>query len=388
MIPALLKRRSHSELRVLLGLLVCVAAACLMPVPAHAAKGVLSGNVDAGSTDNRFRLQISNPTDVQVDNLRVVTIGAARYVRNLTLTPASLSLAPGESRQILATFDIDEDAPNDAQDKLRFHVQADTGVFDPWKPEVHLNIKNSEDEDEDGPAERDVACNSAVKAGANKPETVNVDLQGFSGKAGFSWNTYSVPDQIIVNYGGPTYDTGCVGASDSVEFDIPPGASQVTVQVIPNCDNTNSTAWDFRFDCPVQSEEEEEVPDEVYLIVRESGQRALFDLDADYDEPGKGFEDVSRTFFIKLKKGDDPKQRLKDMLARAHDSRCSWGPTTMTGAAGYSHGFWNDLPSYSITGGPFTDPDKVQAHLKPSTNNRIGGSGPSFNQYLKKAGCR
>ncbi len=103
---------------------------------------------------------------------------------------------------------------------------------------------------------RTAQCNSTVKAGGNRPETVTVDLGGYAGKVGLSWDMKYVKDQILVTVGGQTRDTGCVRRTGRFVFDVPAGVNQATVQVIPNCEGTSSTAWDFKFECPAEGEEQ------------------------------------------------------------------------------------------------------------------------------------
>ncbi|MBF0337715.1 MAG: C-type lectin domain-containing protein [Nitrospirae bacterium] len=55
-------------------------------------------------------------------------------------------------------------------------------------------------------------CDIATKSGHNTPETFMFDMGNNSGTFTFSYQTYDVPDDMIVSYEGKTlYDTNCVG---------------------------------------------------------------------------------------------------------------------------------------------------------------------------------
>lgn len=97
------------------------------------------------------------------------------------------------------------------------------------------------------------ACNSAVEAGGDAGGGVSVDLGNFAGKAGFTWEMYTIKDRMDVTVGGIQKTTGCVSGSGTFEIDIPPGAGSAQVKVIPNCENTTGTQWTFTFECPLSS---------------------------------------------------------------------------------------------------------------------------------------
>ena len=97
------------------------------------------------------------------------------------------------------------------------------------------------------------ACNSAVDEGGDSGGGVTVDLGGFTGKAGFSWQMHRIKDEMTVTVGGATKTTGCVSGTGTFELDIPPGAATAEVKVVPNCKKTTGTKWSFEFECPLRS---------------------------------------------------------------------------------------------------------------------------------------
>ena len=98
----------------------------------------------------------------------------------------------------------------------------------------------------------DKCCNNVTEAGGDAPETHTHELGKTKGTFGFSYQTYTIKDQIQVIYGGSTiFDTGCVGASGTVNLPFAGTAHEVTVKVIPNCEgDTSGTAWNYTVTCP------------------------------------------------------------------------------------------------------------------------------------------
>ncbi|MFZ5484385.1 MAG: PASTA domain-containing protein [Pseudomonadota bacterium] len=108
-----------------------------------------------------------------------------------------------------------------------------------------------------GPSEpvRQVRCNDTAKQGGNTPETLVVDLGRMQGTFRFDFDMFGVPDRMLVQYGGGTFDTGCVGNNQgagrgkgAVDLHFY-GSSQVTVRVQPACEG-KSTQWKFTVHCP------------------------------------------------------------------------------------------------------------------------------------------
>jgi len=97
------------------------------------------------------------------------------------------------------------------------------------------------------------ACNSAVEAGGDSGGGVTVDLGGFTGKAGFSWQMHRIKDEMTVSVGSVNKTTGCVSGTGTFEFDVPLSAATAVVKVLPNCEKTTGTKWSFEFECPLRS---------------------------------------------------------------------------------------------------------------------------------------
>ena len=94
-------------------------------------------------------------------------------------------------------------------------------------------------------------CSATQNAGADTPDTRTVELGKPAGTFTFAYETYSQKDQILVKYqGGTLFDTGCVGASGSKALSYSGSATQITVQVIPNCAGGTGTAWNYSVSCP------------------------------------------------------------------------------------------------------------------------------------------
>lgn len=95
-------------------------------------------------------------------------------------------------------------------------------------------------------------CNEQQIAGGDIADQRNIEMGQDSGSFNFAYQTYAIRDQIIVSYqGNQLFDTGCVGASDSVSLTFSGNSSQIRVEVRPNCDgNTSGTAWNYTASCP------------------------------------------------------------------------------------------------------------------------------------------
>lgn len=100
-----------------------------------------------------------------------------------------------------------------------------------------------------------IACNTTTKAGKNPPQTIVVNVGRNAGTAMFKYEMFTVPDHMVVQYGGQTLaDTGCVGGSKSMPLALNGASEQVTIIVQPACKKSESTEWNFTLSCPSQSQ--------------------------------------------------------------------------------------------------------------------------------------
>jgi hypothetical protein len=77
-------------------------------------------------------------------------------------------------------------------------------------------------------------------------------MGGFVGRASLAWEMYGIKDRMVLRSDGlELFDTGCVGGSGRRLLDIA-GGEQLSVEVLPNCEGTTGTAWNFRFACPAE----------------------------------------------------------------------------------------------------------------------------------------
>lgn len=94
-------------------------------------------------------------------------------------------------------------------------------------------------------------CSAEQLEGGDIPETRLIDMGKTSGTFVFSYNTYVIPDEMIVSYEGRTlFDSGCVGESRDVTLTYSGSSTLVRVEVRPNCAGDTGTAWDFVIGCP------------------------------------------------------------------------------------------------------------------------------------------
>lgn len=97
------------------------------------------------------------------------------------------------------------------------------------------------------------ACDDQQVQGADVPETRVIEMGQTSGTFDVSWDMYSVfPDRMIISYEGATlFDTGCVTGTGSATLTYAGSSSQITVEIIPNCDGAMAaTLWNFTINCP------------------------------------------------------------------------------------------------------------------------------------------
>jgi hypothetical protein len=93
-------------------------------------------------------------------------------------------------------------------------------------------------------------CSTQTFPGGDAPETHLIEMGVNQGTFQFDWETYGLEDRIVVSYQGATlFDSGCVGANGSETLTYSGNATQVQVQVFPNCNGGTGTAWVFTVNC-------------------------------------------------------------------------------------------------------------------------------------------
>lgn len=98
-------------------------------------------------------------------------------------------------------------------------------------------------------------CNRRVQAGTSKVDARQIALGKKSGSFIFDYETYREEDRLtIVKENEIIFDSGCVGTNGVKRIRVPFSGNQdfITVQVIPNCVNKQSTAtqWKYLVNCP------------------------------------------------------------------------------------------------------------------------------------------
>ncbi|MDF0603419.1 hypothetical protein P1J78_22055 [Psychromarinibacter sp. C21-152] len=201
---------------------------------------------EAGTQGNAVVFRVENTTAFPVKGLNLRPELPLQYLTLDRIEPQDIDLEPGEEAEITAEFSVRQDAEVGGEDIIEFYFEAESDIYVPL-PKYRLIATVEE-------GEPVAACNSAVDAGGDEGGGVEVDLGGFTGKAGFTWEMFTVKDQMDVTVGGVSKTTGCVGGAGTFEFDVPPGARIATVKVVPNCEGTTGTQWNFTFECPLVSD--------------------------------------------------------------------------------------------------------------------------------------
>jgi cysteine-rich repeat protein len=110
-------------------------------------------------------------------------------------------------------------------------------------------------------------CGSPVVGGGEEGlDSYVVELGSSTGGFWISWDTATIPDQLIVEYeNNPIHQTDCIGTQDPAcsgdgcagyaWVDLPPstnGTTYIEVTVVPHCDNffSGDTIWAFVVQCP------------------------------------------------------------------------------------------------------------------------------------------
>ena len=96
---------------------------------------------------------------------------------------------------------------------------------------------------------RQANCDDVVKSGGNNPASIYIDTRSFGGSATLTFDLYGVKDRIaVISGGGVTFDSGCVANTGGSALSLS-SFGQIRVIVEPNCDQTSSSAWEFRVLC-------------------------------------------------------------------------------------------------------------------------------------------
>lgn len=100
-----------------------------------------------------------------------------------------------------------------------------------------------------------VACSSRQEGGrgitSTYTEIFEVNMGQTSGTFDFYYQTYTVPDRMVVEYEGrELFNTGCTGARDTVSLNFAGASSVITVRVTSLCSWGGNTDWDFIVSCP------------------------------------------------------------------------------------------------------------------------------------------
>jgi hypothetical protein len=166
----------------------------------------------------------------------------AGFLQAQTLVPAAAGFAAGLST-LLVQFQKNLASRQAAVDKACAPASAPPGS-------------------QPSPKSQTAKCGDTVKQGGDKPESITIPVGGSSGTASLNYQAFDIPDQMTVYVDGKlAFGTGCVG--DNIKkgvgagvgkFQIPPGASNVRVDVNPNCNGTSGTAWEFKLICPKPSQ--------------------------------------------------------------------------------------------------------------------------------------
>ena len=206
-----------------------------------------------GSQANEIDLELSfnTPLVTQAD-VTLEIIDDASVTENIKIQSAR-GESPGQIRYTLS-FDVAETAKIGTLATIQVTPSADLFLtYD--EDEFSFSYKVVEPSGKKEP--RSAACNDAVEAGADEPETISIDLGDFEGEAGISWNVFTKKDRIKVYLNDElAHDTGCTRGVGRKNFKVSGGLARV--EITPNCDGTSDTKWNFQFECPAKEDEPKE----------------------------------------------------------------------------------------------------------------------------------
>ncbi|CAF2795794.1 unnamed protein product [Rotaria sp. Silwood2] len=94
-------------------------------------------------------------------------------------------------------------------------------------------------------------CNEQTVSGGDTPDGRIIDMGKSRTTVKFSYETYTIKDQIDVYYmNQQVFSTGCVGANGVTTISLNDQESTLRVNVIPDCAGESGTAWYYTFECP------------------------------------------------------------------------------------------------------------------------------------------
>lgn len=148
-----------------------IRGAVLYGICVQASAGNLSGTTEAGSTNNKAYIQITNAADYDVRKVSIRSVDQLEFIGNLQIEPGEIPVIhPGETRQVGISFDISADAPDGAVEIIQLHISSASGVFDIWDPLVEVKISRSSDIAGDGDESEGEADRNETGAGRGPAE--------------------------------------------------------------------------------------------------------------------------------------------------------------------------------------------------------------------------
>lgn len=99
-----------------------------------------------------------------------------------------------------------------------------------------------------------IPCGTVQESGHDAPVRRTINLGSTAGFFKFAYDTHTIRDRIYLRSQGTVLlDTGCVGKSDAQCFWHSGTPATVEVEVVPNCDGTTGTDWEYSITCPIFS---------------------------------------------------------------------------------------------------------------------------------------
>jgi beta-lactam-binding protein with PASTA domain len=105
----------------------------------------IHGTVRAGSTDNRFLIEVENSSAFSVDELALDIAEGSRSITNIRISSDTVGTLPaGDARRFTITFDVSGSAEPDGIETVIFGVATDLGLIDIPNPEMTVRIGEPE----------------------------------------------------------------------------------------------------------------------------------------------------------------------------------------------------------------------------------------------------